>query len=324
MQTPFANRQTVLSATLAIFTATTLLVGCGSPEVADTSSAPPPSELPLAYTANYPLQYFAERIGGDAINTQFPAPPDVDPAFWTPDPETISQYQQADLIFLNGAGYSQWLATASLPASKSVYTSAPFQDQYLQQQDCSTHSHGPEGDHSHCEFAFTTWLDPQLAILQARSIRDSLTKLLPEQQQSFDQTYQSLEADLQNLDRQLETLISSNPDLPLLFSHPVYDYPIRRYQLNAKSLHWEPNEFPDETQWQELELIQADFQAQWMIWEGEPLPETAEKLAEMGIVSIVFDPVANVPESGDYLTAMQQNIENLTQIFGESAATESQ
>ena len=37
------------------------------------------------YTVNYPLAYFAERIGGDLAQVTFPAPPDVDPAFWMPN-----------------------------------------------------------------------------------------------------------------------------------------------------------------------------------------------------------------------------------------------
>ena len=139
--------------------------------------------------------------------------------------------------------------------------------------------------------------------------------MFPANKQDFNANYQSLEADLQQLDRQLETIVSANPDKPLLFSHPVYDYPIDRYDLNAKSVHWEPEEFPDETQWQELELIVANFQPSWMIWEGEPLPETVEKLAEMGISSLVFDPAANRPETGNYLTVMQRNANHLSQIF---------
>ena len=41
------------------------------------------------YTVNYPLAYFCERIGGKHIEVVFPAPQDIDPAFWTPDKKTI-------------------------------------------------------------------------------------------------------------------------------------------------------------------------------------------------------------------------------------------
>jgi len=70
------------------------------------------------YVVNYPLQYFSERIGGEAVEVHFPVPPDVDPAYWNPDILTIQKYQKADLILINGAGYAKWIRKTSLPQSK--------------------------------------------------------------------------------------------------------------------------------------------------------------------------------------------------------------
>ena len=95
------------------------------------------------YTVNYPLQYFAERIAGKHADVVFPAPDGVDPAFWTPDSETVNRYQQADLILLNGAGYAGWTQHASLPRLKQVDTSAAFSAAYIRQAGGAAHSHGP-------------------------------------------------------------------------------------------------------------------------------------------------------------------------------------
>ena len=52
------------------------------------------ADAPLSvYVVNYPLQYFAERIGGPDVRVVFPAPADGDPAFWKPSPEQIAAYQ---------------------------------------------------------------------------------------------------------------------------------------------------------------------------------------------------------------------------------------
>ena len=89
------------------------------------SAGPALAADPLTvYAVNYPLAYFAERIGGEQVEVVFPAPADVDPAYWAPAPEVIADYQKADLILLNGADYAHWVGRTTLPASKMVNTSA--------------------------------------------------------------------------------------------------------------------------------------------------------------------------------------------------------
>jgi zinc transport system substrate-binding protein len=127
-------------------------------------------------TVNYPLAYFAERILGEHGNVSFPAPAGVDPAYWSPEPEIIAEYQQADLILLNGAGYAAWTANATLPRSRLVNTTAALTDQLIPVQSTVTHTHGPSGDHSHGDTAFTTWLDPGIAIEQARAVLNAVVR----------------------------------------------------------------------------------------------------------------------------------------------------
>jgi len=52
-----------------------------------------------------------------------------------------------------------------------------------------------------------------------------------------------------------------------------------------------------------------------MIWEGEPIRATVEKLESIGVRSMVFDPCGNVPEKGDFLSVMKENVENLGVVF---------
>ena len=110
--------------------------GCSNPQ--DTSPEKPDVAIEgtiSVYVVNYPLKYFAQRIGGPHVEVYFPAPADEDPAYWMPDSETISKYQQADLILLNGAGYEQWVQSASLPKSKLCNTSAGFAEDYIALED---------------------------------------------------------------------------------------------------------------------------------------------------------------------------------------------
>ncbi len=72
---------------------------------------------------------------------------------------------------------------------------------------------------------------------------------------------------------------------------------------------------PDDGQWRMLEKRLKEFPAQWLLWEAEPMAQSAHRLAEIGVRSIVFNPCANVPAQGDWLSVMQQNIENLQAAF---------
>ncbi|MHC4265307.1 MAG: metal ABC transporter substrate-binding protein [Planctomycetota bacterium] len=267
------------------------------------------------YVVNYPLQYFTERIGGDLVDVRFPAPADEDPAYWQPDAACIETYQKADMILLNGATYAKWVPMVSLPTSKMIDTSESFKSKYIELEEAVTHAHGPEGAHAHGDIAFTTWLDQKLAIEQAGSIKKGIAKLLPEKTDVIEQNYESLKSDLESLDRSLEELTENYSSAPLLGSHPVYQYLARGYGLNMMSVHWEPDQIPTENQWRELDELLEAHPAEWMIWEGEPSGENVEKLRERGVNSTVFSPCGNVPEQGDYLSVMRENIERLTAIF---------
>ena len=297
---------------------TIALTSCSTPNSQSNSSSsqiPVSNSKPIIYVTNYPLKYFAEYIGGDTIQVQFPIPTDVDPAFWQPNAEIISQLQQGDLIFLNGATYEKWLDKVSLPESKLINTSSQFQDQYIPIKSAITHSHGPEGEHSHTDIAFTTWLNLKFAIKQAQSIRDALSEIMPEKKETFRANYQALEKDLLDLDRQIQNIVATNPEQNFIASHPVYHYLKQRYGIKLESVHWEPENYPTKAQWQELKVLLQKHPAQWMIWEGEPNPETVAQLKTMGINSLVFASVANAPDTGDFFGIMQQNIENLKQAF---------
>jgi zinc transport system substrate-binding protein len=298
---------------LVALLAAALLVGCGEgePRSAAPESGSEQTGRLSVYVVNYPLLYFAERIGGDDVDVVFPAPADEDPAYWSPAPELIAAYQGADLILLNGAGYAAWVQRASLPQTRLVDTSAGFRDRLIPLEGSVTHSHGPQGAHTHTGKAFTTWIDPSLAILQARAIRDAFAKARPGRKGEFQRGFEALKADLLELDRRLTAAAEAIGDAPLLFSHPVYQYLIRRYQLNGRSVHWEPDEPPTEAMWRELEELVADHPARWMVWEGEPGDDTVTRLEAMGLGSIVFEPCGNAPGGGDFLSAMRENAAGL-------------
>jgi zinc transport system substrate-binding protein len=292
-----------------------MVAGCGGNGPVEVSQVPEgTTDRLVVYTVNYPLAHFAQRIGGDLVEVVFPAPSDGDPALWSPDAETIAAYQSADLILLNGADYAKWVQRATLPGSRVVDTGAAITDRLIELGGVTTHSHGPEGEHEHGGWAFTTWLDPDLAGLQAEAVAASLIAARPSSEAEINQRFGALSDELRELDQRLAAAAEAIGDEPLLFSHPVYQYLIRRYELNAREIHWEPDELPDGHAWSHLEEMLQSHPARWMLWEGEPLPETVSGLQELGITALVFDPCSLPPEQGDYMAAMSANAASLEAI----------
>ena len=274
------------------------LAACSSE---DTSTSMSP-EKPVIYTVNYPLAYFADRIAGQQYEVVFPEM-EGDPAFWEPKPEALAGFQQADWILLNGANYAKWLGQASLPQSRMVDTSAAFADQYIEIEGGVAHSHGDGEAHMHGVAAFTTWLNLKFAVKQAEAIE----AILDLEEAGF----AALKSDLLALDQALDSAFAPLSDEPLIGSHPVYQYLAERYGLNLRSLHWEPDTMPDASMWAELESLRENHGGSILLWEGTPLPEIVERLDGMGIQSVVFDPCGNRPESGDFLSVMRENLNNI-------------
>jgi len=300
--------------TLVVMGVLVLLGACGGASEDAAPGKGSAGEL-TALAVNYPLAYFAERIGGGQVKVEFPVPVGVDPAFWNPSAAAVASIQTADLILLNGATYAKWVPKVTLPGERLIDTSAAFAADYITIEDATTHAHGPGGDHAHTGTAFTTWLDFPQAAAQARAILAAFNAARPEMAEVFTTNFKALEADLLALDRELRALTADKGQRPLLASHPVYQYLARRYGLDLRAVMWEPDEVPGRSQWRELGAILAEHPAAWMIWEGAPAAESANRLEALGVAGVVFDPCMNRRQGKDFLAVMRENLASLGEVY---------
>ena len=103
---------------------------------------------------------------------------------------------------------------------------------------------------------------------------------------------------------------------PILYSHPVYQYLQRRYELNGVALHWEPNQEPTASDWAQLDALLLTHPAKLMLWEGEPTPATRKALASRGITAVVFNPQGNRSAGADFASTLRRSIERLAEADG--------
>lgn len=301
----------VILSSLAILT---LISGC------DKKSTPSSSEQtakPVIYTTFYPTQYFAERIGGDAVKVVCPVPSDEDAIFWMPDSKTIQEYQKADMIIVNGAQFEKWVDIVSLPKSKIVNTAAGLKDNFIKFKASVEHSHGATGKHTHEGVDGHTWVDPVNARLQAKVIYDAMKKSFPDSTDAFNQRYQSLVKDLVSLEAKFKQVSVKLKNQPLLASHPAYNYVKERFKWNIGNLDLDPGSMPDDKTLADIAEIIKEHPAKIILWEGTPDADIAEKLKkQFGLESITFSPCeligAEEEKAGDnYLTIMNKNLDDL-------------
>jgi len=256
------------------------------------------SNIPTIYTVNYPLAAIASFISGDLAEVYFPATSGEDPAEWRPSAETIIRFQSADRVLLNGANYAKWLSQVSLSHERLVNTGLSFQDKWLPLTENVIHSHGLKGKHSHNGYAFSIWMNFELAAQQAGVIGETLMTLLPQVQPLITQRTKKTQARLRQWDARIQAATQKLwGDEQVLFSHPVYQYFEQRYHVNGLSLHWEPNKIPSDADWAQIKKLleksrQEGKPLDWMVWEAQPMAETATRLEQLGLKVFVFSPLA--------------------------------
>lgn len=249
-------------------------------------------ERPQIVVVNDALRYLAERIVGQEADVLFPVPEGVDPSFWRPSIADISLIQSADLVLLNGASFATWVDRVSLQRSKVVNTSAQVKDQLIVTESI-THRHGDGGEHSHEGVASYLWLDPTLAKAQAKAIAAAVVARTGLPEDAVNTQLNALASDLAGLDADTQKLLAEQADMPLIATHPRYQYFARRYGLTITSLEWDAAAAPSEAQLAELSALAADTGARILIWEAEPPPAAMDAVAALGLENVIFPPMAS-------------------------------
>lgn len=269
-------------------------------------------DRPRIVTVNYPLQYFAERLAGDAAEVTFPVPNGVDPSFWRPSVADISAIQSADLILLNGAGFATWIDRVSLPRSKIVNTTAALQDRFITTESV-THSHGDGGEHTHDGFAAFTWLDPTLAIAQAEAVAAAIAGRDLAPPDAVYARLTELRSELEDLDAAAMAALAPARDIAMIATHPRYQYLARRYGLTIDALEWEAGAMPSAEELTTLETRASETGARVIIWEAEPPQAAKDAVTALGLESATFAPLAHRDGSADFAASFRAAVDALSE-----------
>lgn len=269
---------------------------------------------PLVFASNYPLTFLCEYLAGDKVQILNLQPEDEDPAFWIPRQEDLQQMQQADLILLNGADYENWVNYSFLDPLVLEDTSRFFRDMYIESDRENLHSHGNGNKSGSSGTAFTLWLDLSLYAQQAESVFKALERVLPHERAALEERYGELSARLDSLHSLFLDAGRVSSGHSILASHPIYQYFSRAYLGEVYSVLWEPHLYPSDEEWASLRQLKEEHQAEFMIWEAEPMEEIRRTLSDMGLQWIVVSPGFNREESLDFLDIITGNLDYLVQM----------
>ncbi len=211
---------------------------CAGIHAADTSTGK--SKLSVTVTI-LPLEWFVERIGGDAVDVQVLVGPGKSPAVYEPTPKQMTELSQADILFAIGVPFERaFLGDVGklnpglrvIRLNELVYDKSGKENTESETRD----------DHPDSRIDPHIWLDPIVAKSLAGIIADELSKSKPELAERFQSSLKSLEDDLDSLNTELSGLLKPLRGRRFYVFHPAFGHFGNRYGLKQIAIEHEGKE----------------------------------------------------------------------------------
>lgn len=309
------------------FTILMLISACGKTSLSNEETE---DELSV-YTTVYPLQYFTERIGKDAVNVQSIYPPGADEHTFDPTQKDMIGLADADLFLYVGLGLEGFVENAEKTMKNehvkmiSVAEAIPkdlLQKVHEDEHDADEHN---EDAHDHGEFDPHIWISPKLSIEIASAVKDSLILIAPEKEEEFEKNFQSLHEDLISLDRQYEEMAAEAPRKTFFVSHAAFGYLANTYNLEQIAVAGLNSQSePSQKQLASLVSYAKAHNVDYVLFEqnvSSKLTKVIQK--EIGANALTLHNLGvltteDIENNEDYMTLMEKNIETLQQALGNS------
>jgi len=201
-----------------------VLAGCFTP--ASKSSKP------VVLVTIPPYAYFVEQIAGDLVSIEIFVPQGANPHTYEPTPKQVEKFAGAQIWFRFGDPIEQKI----LPFLREKHVKDINLSKNLPLLTATEHACG---DHVHEGKDLHVWLDPHLAVKQAKKISQALSQVWPEHQNLFEQNYLQLAERLGTLDQEIQAELKDYEGITLMVSHPALGYFCKRYGLHQLSIECE-------------------------------------------------------------------------------------
>ncbi|MDS9472955.1 metal ABC transporter substrate-binding protein [Sporosarcina pasteurii] len=278
------------------------------------------------YTTVYPLQYFAERIGGDAVTVKTIYPPGSDEHTFDPTQKDMIALADADLFFYIGLGLEGFVENAEKTLKNEHVKMVATADSITEDMLGDTHDHDDEhGDnhHDHGEFDPHVWISPVLSDALAFSVKEALVEVSPENKEQFEENFESLRDDLLKLDREFIQMTSEVPTKTFFVSHAAFGYIADTYGLEQVAVAGLNSQSePSQKQLAQLVEYAKEQNIQYVLFEQNVSSKLTDVIRkEIGAESLTMHNLGvltteDIKNRENYFTLMERNIEVLRKALG--------
>lgn len=300
------------------------LAGCGGE--AETGSADKLSVV----TSFYPLQFIAERVGGDAVQVTTLTAPGVEPHDLELTPQQVGSITEAKVVL-----YEKHLQPAvdeavEQNAKETGFDIAPAAK--LAETGVEEHGH-EEGEHAEDEQAGEEhkegeesldphfWLDPQRYADVVTAVADRLAQADSANADDYRQRATTLREELTKLDGEFKTGLQTCKVKTFVTSHEAFAYLAKRYGLEMVGIAgFTPDTEPTPARRKEVQEIVRREQVTTIFYEELVSPKVAESIAQdLKVKTAVLSPIEGLSDansSEDYFSLMRKNLQELRKANG--------
>jgi len=288
-----------------------LLAGCSSAESATETSEPAATTV---VASHYPVQFLVDSIGGDAVDVETLTAPGAEPHDLELTPQQVAQVQDATAVFYIG-GFQPAVDDAVAEASgTSVDLSeglplleAEHSDEHSDEAEHSD-EHSDEAEHGSTDPH--VWLDPVPMGQMATTVADTLSASDPDNAATFEANATALQEQLASLDADWSDGTAGCQIPTMVVSHEAFGYPAAQYGFEQKGIAGlSPETEPSAQAIADLATFVKDNGVTTVYTETLVDPAVAQTVAsEAGVTTATLDPLEGPPATGDYISAMQENL----------------
>lgn len=287
--------------------------GCAT---TDQSSAG--DEAVRVVAAFYPLQFAAERVGGDAVSVTGLAPPGVEAHDLELTPSQVAEVAEADLVIYLEEFQPPVDAAVAEHAGRALNVAEVVP---LLAED--GHEHEDEGEHEDHEHGAAdphVWLDPDRMATIAEEIAEQLGAVDADNAGQYADRAAQLGEELAGLDSEYADGLADCERREFVVSHSAFGYLAERYDLTQISLAGlSPEDEPTPQRLADVAERAREHDVTTIFFEVLASPRVAEVLADhVDADTAVLDPIEGLASGGteDYFSLMRANLDGLRDALG--------